>query len=64
MKSEIKNIDVWNHRLGWQEYVRLASEAKDSDVLRRIILEAKSVLGRLDYNLFRKGIENITKGIL
>ncbi len=64
MKSEIKNIDVWNHRLGWQEYVRLASEAKDSDVLRRIVLEAKSVLGRLDYNLFRKGIENITKGIL
>ena len=64
MKSEIKNIDVWNHRLGWQEYVRLASEAKDSDVLRRIILEAKSVLSRLDYNLFRKGIENITKGIL
>ena len=64
MKSEIKNIDVWNHRLGWQEYVRLAGEAKDSDVLRRIILEAKSVLGRLDYNLFRKGIEDITKRIL
>ena len=64
MKSEIKNIDVWNHRLGWQEYVRLASEAKDSDVLRRIILEAKSMLSRLDYDLFRKGIENITKGIL